>query len=96
MCGAGCTNPDTASWQRHASTAELAAWIESGDLAPDTTDALVLVLACDEHRVAPALATQIHQPDCDAPPSSGTPDYRCGCAPDDPHLDRVDAAAAAS
>jgi hypothetical protein len=76
-----CGAPATTSWQRHAAEAELrrlAADPKVASVRPDDTEALIPVLACDEHAfpmVVDAegverpsdLSAIVHASDCRAP-----------------------------
>ena len=78
-----CGAPATTSWQRYASAEELRRWIADHkvpSVRAGDTEALVPVLACDEHAFPPVvdadgiagpsdLSARAHDSDCQAPPT---------------------------
>lgn len=69
-----CGTAAKVQWQRHPTTAEIAAFPAGQQLTA------VTVYACDTHAISLALASRMHQSTCTAPNLAQLPG--CSCTPD--------------
>jgi hypothetical protein len=70
----GCSNPETNSYQKWATSEQVEYYHSTGDLPMQETQAALIVLVCDTHKLSPAeLMTLTHASDC------AVPDGDCDC-----------------